>query len=201
MAAPRRTTFEVIVSNRLQYNATYVQIQAELQYATHLSYVSNDHDSQKTYQQSAQSNKQANSYSKVEQKYDNNETHNKTSSNIYENNTQSTDVNVSIDVCGYGSGSTDVSHKSLNTKAQTQSSDKLTHNASSRYNSNYGANSSAVSGLNISSNEYNKDKSASSSSQLDSNKITPGFVRIACGQSLPIPVIVENESQVVYITV
>eukprot|EP01084_Bolivina_argentea_P282932 484428_1 len=225
---PQRTTFEVTVSNKLQHNPAYVQIQAELQYATNLSSSSNNNNYKKTYEQTAQSKQGSKSHSRsfkdtnVEQKYDNHKTHNKSSSSShdtssnsnYSSNSSNTSVKAKVGGIGWGA-SASVDHSNSNThsscssssSSKTQANDDLKHDISSTFNSqntettDAGTRSSAQSGLNIYSNEYNKDTSATSSAILENSKITPGFVRISCGQSLPIPVIVENESQVVYITV
>eukprot|EP01084_Bolivina_argentea_P143311 251709_1 len=213
MTAPERTTFEVTVSNKLPYNAAYVQIQAELHYATHLTSSFNNNNAQKTYQKTSQSDQKSNQYAHsstvhtAESKYENNTTHNKTSSSSYDSNAQSTKVSSGVLIPGIGAASTDVSHLSSKTKLQSESTDNFTNNiTSSSYSafnatSDSGANASANAALNQSSNECNKGKSGSSSSTLQSSKITPGFVRIVCRQSLSIPVIVDSKSQIVYITV
>lgn len=55
--------------------------------------------------------------------------------------------------------------------------------------------------MTIDENNKISQKSSLASSQVDNKKIDPGFVRIAPWQSLSIPVVVESESQIAYITV
>eukprot|EP01084_Bolivina_argentea_P143312 251710_1 len=238
MSTPTRTTFEVTVSNKLEHNSIFVQIQAELRYATKLSSSFYNNDFEKNYNKKSQSDSKENStadsfansmeeskYDKQQRassKYDNNKIHNQstyTSNNSNNSSNSSLSANAEVNVLTQ-SGSASFNHNKSNKSSSSslsKSNNNLKHNISSKQNSSLDVNatsynksnsasnavskSKATSNLNTTSNEYNKNNSSTSLSELENNKIIPGFVRVAAHQSLSIPVIVENESQIVYITV
>eukprot|EP01084_Bolivina_argentea_P034921 64696_1 len=61
MSAPTRTTFEVKISNKLDEHAVFVQVQAELNYATRLSSSFNDNISTNVYNKESFDHKTSNS--------------------------------------------------------------------------------------------------------------------------------------------
>eukprot|EP01084_Bolivina_argentea_P311103 538472_1 len=142
MTAPQRTTFEVTVSNRLEYNATYIQVQAELQYATELSSSLDHKNSIKTRQESG--------FEDSESKSDANKTQNKLSSGksialsqsqssaISDSqssaNSQSTEASVSG---GYGPVSASVSAKHSSTQGQSSSSSNSNSQSASNSKSQF----------------------------------------------------------------
>ena len=188
MAAPKRTTFEVTVTNRLSH-PILTTIQAELKYTQQFSISDTSYDSLNNYQQTANANARS----------DYNANSNLSSSVSYNSNQQSSsnsiNVGVKVNALGFGDGSVDVDHKSADSSSNVQFSKHF--NASS----NTSANSAQKSSLNIDSNANISQKSSAASGKVANKIIDPGFVRIAPNQSLSIPVVVQSESQIAYITI
>eukprot|EP01084_Bolivina_argentea_P290600 499207_1 len=150
--------------------------------------------------------------------YNENKSYNKSSSNSSSSNTSSNSSSTGMSV-GYGPFSASGNHNSSNASSASNylsnSNESSNHNIDSSSSMNKNIESSSYSGSNSrehsnattlatldeNTTSFSHGKLGSTSSKLDNKKIDPGFVRISAGQSLAIPVVVESEAQVVYITV
>eukprot|EP01084_Bolivina_argentea_P000244 474_1 len=224
MSTPTRTTFEVKISNKLQQQSIWVKIAAELNYATQLQSSSQQHKTQNIYNKTAFSNNIYNKTNRESTDYSDKKTHNKSttassnsnsssySTSQASSNSASTNVNAGASN-GLFSAKLNVSHNKTNQSTSNSSGsssssasyyenkDNLQHNISKQDRKALDENATSDNNLTEESKENMHRNDVSSSAILKNRIIDPGFVRITPFQILSIPVIVENESQVVYVTV
>eukprot|EP01084_Bolivina_argentea_P190811 327789_1 len=220
MSSPARTTFEIKVANKLKQQSIWVKIAAELNYATQLQSSSSNHQS--THASNKRSGSTFDQKEDASSTYNNNKSEDKSSygssssnSSSYTNSkskAQSSDTNAEL---GVKTLFVDISAKFGHKQSKKSKSKKS--GSSSSAQSNHGSNETLIYDIYANSQQNNNTHNESfDNSDSYSNKIStqqsqsavltnktldPGFVRIIPLQSLPIPVIVESESQVVYITV
>eukprot|EP01084_Bolivina_argentea_P017160 32048_1 len=196
MSSPTRTTFEVKVSNELQQQSVWVKIAAELNYASHLQSSLHTHDTQHKYNKAAYDTTDATTrYNKKIREtsdYTNNQTQQSSLS------AADTNVNAQASYAGVG-GSVNVSNK--NSQQQQSSTHNISKHDMKALDENKSSDFQNDKNLKEESMQNMNMNKSTSSSVLTNKIIEPGFVRITALQSLSIPVIVQNESQVVYITV
>eukprot|EP01084_Bolivina_argentea_P261839 442644_1 len=223
-----KTTSEVKVSNKLNLHAVWVRIDADRTDATQLSTTKHQHNTQNIYDQNQYSISNADSNyqneERDESKYTNDKTHDKLTYNSASSNTSSYSSGQSQSSSGRGGGSVSflgfkaggsgakVSKSSSNSSGSSCSSSSLS-TSKDNFRQNIAANSLSTvdetastkytsdAAMNISSAQNTNIFKSSSNATLTHKTIEPGFVRITPLQSLTIPVIVMNDSQVAYITV
>eukprot|EP01084_Bolivina_argentea_P234415 394664_1 len=213
---PKRTTFEVKVTNRLKDEFIFIKLQSELRYAEKLSSSNLNNNTENTFSKQLSSISVADSSQNAHAVSNANEFHNEQSQSGHSKSTHSrSDASKSTtDFSGsasYGLASGNVNYGSTDQKQSNSHS--ATENSFSNHELQKGKNASSTATQKAASNAYGnmKDDIESKQSQsqneisiqssLINKTIEPGFVRIRPNQTLSIPVVVESESQVVYLSV
>eukprot|EP01084_Bolivina_argentea_P261838 442641_1 len=208
MASPSRTTFEVKVSNKLIQASIWVKVAAELNYATQLQSSSHQHQIQNTYNKTAFANTAANTrYNKTHDKSIKSDSQSQSqshSSSHMSSNITSKNTSAGASYGGFGASlnvNNTKSHQSASNTSGTSASSSSHFRSNDNLNETKSSDHNSANNLKEESKQNTNTNQSSSNATLTNKIIDPGFVRITPLQSLSIPVIVENESQVVYITV